>query len=164
MPLTLDFIRDPGCSGDAFNRFCKNAQTNEVLYYCEANDSKLEIHRGDKYGPLIADTRSCPSSPGATDIRVLAAGNRNSHCHHDEDTRRTHFVKNGRKFSWKNRTQLVDDTGAVVAQMQSNTDPEDRRAGRLVINTEQDSKGLLDPIVMTALMVQERSEEDRSWF
>jgi hypothetical protein len=162
MPLTLDFIRDPGCSGDAFNRFCENPQTHEVLYYCEANDSKLEIHRGNKYGPLIADTQSCPSCPGATDIRVIGAA-RSPHLHHDEDTRRTHFVKNGRKFSWKNRSQLVDDTGAVVAQMQSASDPEARRAGRLVIN-DQENKALVEPIVMTALMVQERSEEDRSWF
>jgi hypothetical protein len=163
MPLTLDFIRDPGCSGDAFNRFCQDAQTREVLYYCEANDSQLEIHRGNKYGPLVADTRSCPSQPGATDIRMLAAGNRNAHVHHDETTRRTHFTKNGRKFSWKNRSQLVDDTGAVVAQMQTFSDPEARRAGRLVIN-DQENRGLVEPIVMTALIVQERSEEDRSWF
>lgn len=76
----------------------------------------------------------------------------------------THFVENGRKYHWNGQAELVDDeTGAVLAQL-SNVGANKHTSGRLVIKPEGHYQNLTDPIVMTALMVQERSEQGTAWF
>ena len=162
--LTFEIVRDPGFSGEWLNRLCRNPETKEVLYYCDvSDDSKLEIHRGNKHGPTIARSTMCRTHPGATDIcpagRSQVAAD---HLHHDERTSKTHFIKNGRKYHWNGQTELVDDlTGTVVAELSYAGDREHEKS-TLVIHTPE--SGLTDPIVMTAMMVQERSDEGRSWF
>jgi len=166
--LTIDIVRDPGVCGEWLNRYCKNADTNEILYYCDvSDDSKLEIHRGNKYGPIIAHSRMCSSKPGATDILVTDRRSRGrvNHIHHDDRTAGTHFVENGRKYHWNGQTELVEDvTGAVLAQLSFNNSL-DGSSGKLIIKPEAHyDHDLVDPIVMTALIVQERKDENRSWF
>jgi len=59
--------------------------------------------------------------------------------------------------------ELLDGkTGAVLAQMSLARDAEARRSGELVI--KEQAFGLRDPIVMSALLVQERFDEANSCF
>jgi hypothetical protein len=105
---------------------------------------------------------------GATDIRVTEprSAARPAHIHHDEHTSKTYFTANGHKYHWNGRTQLVEDqSGAVLAQLSLVNDTYKRNGGKLVIKPEgYSSHKLTDPIVMTAMIVQERFDEGRSWF
>ena len=136
----------------------------EILYYCDVfEDSNLEIRRGNKYGPIIAKSRRCSSNPGATDILLSEA--RSDHLHHEENSRRTSFTNNGRKYHWNERTELVDESGNVLAQLSLVSNTQKRSGGRLTIKPEAyDSLGLKDSIMMTAMIVQERFDESMSWF
>ena len=141
----------------------------EVLYYCDvSDDSTFEIHRGNKYGPVVAKSRRCRMDAGATDVLLaepLPAA-RSSHIHHDEHTCKTHFTANGQRYHWNGRIQLVEDkTGTVLAQLSLVSDTHKRNGGKLIIKPEgYFSQKLTDPIIMSAMVVQERFDEGRSWF
>jgi hypothetical protein len=163
--LTLDIIRDPGFCGEWFNRFAQNAETHQVLYYCDVTeDSKLEIHRGNKYGPVVAKTNSCSKAPGATDLVMTGRRSGPEHIHHDERSKQTHFVDNGHRYHWSGPTghnELVDEAGAVLAELSWPVRETSRtQKGKLVIRNQ----ALVDPIVMSALVVQERADESGAWF
>src|SRR5271170_2847553 len=164
--LTLDIVRDEGVCGDWFNRFARNADTNEVLYYLDVfDDSNCEIHRGNKYGPVIAKSRMCRSNPRATDLLITDPRSltRLEHVHHDERSHSTSFVGDGQRYHW-NGSELVDDaTGTVLAQMSASKNSQQRTLGKLVIKAGV-FENLTDPIVMTAMIAQERADESRSYF
>jgi hypothetical protein len=136
----------------------------EVLYYCDVfEDSNLEIHRGDRNGPVVAKSRRCSSNSGATDI--LLSGARSAHLHHDEHTARTSFTNNGREYHWNKQRELVDESGKVFAQLSLVSDIEKRSGGKLTIKPEAyASPSLKDPIMLTALVVHERFDESKAWF
>ena len=131
-------------------------------------ESQLEIHRGGKKGPVIGTSSACLTTPGATDI--VAPERRGNiqleHVHHDEHTSRTHFTEGEHKFYWNGHAELVEaKTGEVIAQLSSVTsDKQDSKIGKLVIKPHGQSPKLIDLVVMTALIVQERSDEARAWF
>jgi hypothetical protein len=104
----------------------------------------------------------------ATDILVAEPlpAPRSSHIHHDEHTSKTHFIVNGQRYHWNGQTQLVEDkTGAILAQMSLVNDTYKRNGGKLTIKPEgYSSQKLTDPIIMSAMIVQERFDEGRSWF
>jgi len=160
--LRLDIIRDPGFCGDWMNCYCENADTHESLYYCDvaSDDHQLEIHRGNKYGPVIAKTSRCMSNPGATDM--VARGGSAKHIHYDENRASSYFSAGGQNYRWNSNMELLNDSGAVVAQMSLVRDTQARRSGELLI--KEDAVALADPIVMSALLVQERLEEQNACF
>jgi hypothetical protein len=82
--------------------------------------------------------------------------------YHDDLAAKTHFSGNGHKYHWNGQT-LVDETGAVVAQLSAVVDDPQEITGKLVIKG-QHSQALRDPIVISALLVQSRSDENRTWF
>lgn len=164
--LTLEIVRDEGVCGDWLNRFARNPETNEVLYYLDVfDDSNVEVHRGNKYGPVIARSRLCRSSPRATDLLVTDPRSLSGlqHIHHDERTHATHFVGNGQRYHWKGSELVDDSTGVVVAEMSSAKDTFHRKSGKLVIKAGA-FQNLTDPIVMTAMIAQERADESKSYF
>ena len=148
------------------NKVCQNAETHETLYYCDVyDDSSLEIHRGTKYGPVIAKSSRCRSNPGATDFLLTdRRAVQSAHIHHDERRAATHFTENGRGYHWNGQSELVEDgTGHVVAQLSSVVNDGHRgKSGKLVIRG--DNQRLRDPIVMTAMMLQEQADEAGSYF
>jgi hypothetical protein len=158
--LRLDIIRDPGMCGDWMNRYCENADTHESLYYCDVatDENLLEFHRGNKYGPVIARTSRCVSTPGATDIVT----GKNGHIHYDERRARSSFSEGGQHYSWNSDMELTNDQGSVLAQMSFVQDQEARRSGELVIKEE--AIALREPIVLSALLVQERFDESKAYF
>ena len=157
--LTLDIVRDEGVCGDWLNRFARNADTNEDVF----DDSTVEIHRGNKYGPVIAKSRMCRSNPRATDLLITDPRSRLEHVHHDERSHSTSFVGNGQRYHW-NGSELVDDsTGTVLAEVSASKNTHQRTSGKLVIKAGA-FQNLTDPIVMTAMIAQERADESRSYF
>ena len=164
--LTFEIVRDEGVCGDWLNRFARNPETKEVLYYLDVfDDSNVEIHRGNKYGPVIAKSRMCRSNPRATDLLVTDPRSRThlDHIHHDSRTHATSFMDNGQKYHWNGLELVNDTTGNVLAEMSLAKDTLHHKSGNLVIKagTWQD---LTDPIVMTAMVVQERDDEAKSYF
>jgi hypothetical protein len=139
----------------------------EILYYCDVyDDSQLEIHRGNKYGPVIARSGRCRTNPGSTDILLTEPRPRvrPAHLHHDENSSSTHFVDDGRKYHWNKQRELIDEqNGHVIAQLSLVKDSTQRNGGKLTIKPEGYLK-LTEPIVMTAFMVQERFDESHAWF
>jgi hypothetical protein len=103
----------------------------------------------------------CRQKPGGTDIFITGRRRRNplDHIHHDNLTSLTHFIEDGQKYHWNGQSELVEDaTGNVVAQL---CPARDNLQHNLVIKSHQN---LTDQIVMTALMVQERADEAKSYF
>jgi hypothetical protein len=166
--LTIEIVRDPDVLGNDLNRFFRNTETNQVLYYCDVlEDSKLEIHKGSKYGPVVARSNVCRSHPGATDLQIANA--RLGHVHHDDRQMKASFSNNGSTYQWtgrKGHSQLMSQTGEVIAEMAwPARNAHRRQTGKLVIHRADNyAENLTDPILMTALLVQERADETRSWF
>jgi hypothetical protein len=109
----------------------------------------------------------CKSNPRATDLLLTQPRSVAplEHLHHDDRARATHFVGNGQKYHWNANAELVEDaTGTVLAELSSTKSMHQHKSGRLVIKSTGTLLNLTDPIVMTALMVQERADERRSYF
>jgi hypothetical protein len=129
-----------------------------------AADHTLIIHRGGKSGVPIATTSSpIPAKEGVTEVHFPDASDPLvlEHVHHDflhlHGT--TSFTYNGKKYHWKGHTGLVDDeTDTLLALFHSSWFTFDwTKVGRLEITSE--GKQILDIAVITALIVQERSDE-----
>lgn len=88
---------------------------------------------------------------------------RTRHVHYDENRAKAYFTEDGHNYHWNSNLELLDDqTGGVVAYMSVAKNAEARRSGELVIKEE--GYALRDPIVMSALLVQERFDEANSCF
>jgi hypothetical protein len=129
-------------------------------------DHKLSIHRGDKAGPIIATTGGlCPTQKGVTEVYLQEDSNPIvlEHIHHEtfHIHGKTMFTFNGKKYHWKGHTGLVDDeTDTLLAIFHSSWfDLNWNKVGRLEITSE--GKKLLNIAVITALIVQERSDEGK---
>ena len=137
------------------------------MYYCEAAPGhKLTIHRGDKTGPVIATTGDVNmAKEGVTEVRFADESNSIvlEHVHHKflHIYGKTMFTYNGKKYHWKGQTGLVDDdTDTLMALFHSSWfDLNWNKVGRLEITSE--GKKILDMAVITALIVQERSDEGK---
>ena len=165
--FTVEFVRDPGVSGEWLNRFVVDLDTKKVLYYCDvSDDSYFEVHRGDINGPVVAFSQQCPSQPGSTDVVLThpAEDFKVEHMHYDTATNLTEITGNGRKYSWK-KGELVDEEGVLLAQLHviEREDDNDQRLGTLAVKG-RNVQGLTDAIVVSALLVQERSDENKTWF
>lgn len=134
------------------------------MYYCETDEeSNVIIHRGDKDGPVIATATQCLGQNGVTDIQFTESGPtiRLEHVHsvlpffHGK----TFLTVGEKKYHWKGHTALIDDeTGVMLAAFHATfLETEYHKLGRLVITKE--GKELIDVVVCSCLVQQERSEE-----
>ena len=128
-------------------------------------DHKIIVHRGPKTGPVLATGLLCPDKEGVTEV------------HFESDTGvitlehvkhaplhihgKTEFSYRGKKYHWKGHTGLVDDEhGTLLAIFYSSWfDLNWNKVGRLEVTT--DGQKMLDIAVITALIVQERSDEEK---
>lgn len=129
-------------------------------------DHKLTVHRGDKTSPVIATTGGlCPTEKGVTEVFLEEDSNPIvlEHIHHEtfHIHGKTLFTYKGKKYHWKGHTGLVDDeTDTLLAIFHSSWfDLNWNKVGRLEITSE--GKKLLNIAVITALIVQERSDEGK---
>ena len=85
------------------------------------------------------------------------------HLHHEDISSMTRFTVDGKVYYWNGHTELVDvETGDVLAQFYPSwlvIDVQEHKLGKLVLKEE--NKDLIDVAVITALVVQERSDEGR---
>jgi hypothetical protein len=85
------------------------------------------------------------------------------HLHHEDIPSMTRFTANGKVYYWNGHAELVSvETGDIIARFYPSwlvIDVQEHKLGKLVINEER--KDLMDLAVITALVVQERSDESR---
>ena len=72
---------------------------------------------------------------------------RSDRLHHEEHTRRTSFTNNGRKYYWDEQTELVDESGNVLAQLSLVSDTQKRRGGKLTIKPAARNIARAGPLV-----------------
>jgi len=177
-PTILSFYREAGSRDEHWlNRYVQNAETHvppvdggadpqATLYYCEDKQGKITIHQGDKMGPVLATAEPCKDKEGKTEIHPSDSSSSVvlNHIHHGLGPLlhgKTQFELNGEKYHWKGHTEFINDqSGLVLAKFHPTTlEGPKHKIGSLVI--EWDGKALMDMIVITALVVQERSDEGK---
>jgi hypothetical protein len=154
-------IREYVCHND-----CEINRLQKLRYYCEALPSaELHIHRGNKEGPIVADVKPCLLTPSTTDVNFCDPlyTLELEHFHHEQIPSMTRFTVDGKSYYWSGHVELVNvKTGDLAAQFYPSwhvIDVQEHKLGKLVI--KEDAKDMMDIIVTTALVVQERSDEAR---
>jgi hypothetical protein len=136
------------------------------MYYEETTkEHNLNIHRGDKTGPIIARGNTCLEKEGTTEVHFSESQSSATisliHQHHDfwHFHGKTTFEYEGKKYHWKGHTALVDDASNTLLAVFHTSWAETRvdKLGRLEIMPE--GSKLQDLVVVSALVVQERSDE-----
>lgn len=132
------------------------------MYYCAVepdlrhDDTKLVFRRGGRQGPIIATADPCPERKYQTDLHFLESNLLIplEHKHH------LHFCFGGKLFHWKGHEELVEDeSGRTVAMFK----PSLFEGNRMKIGgMSVDRMGMVDLVVFTALVMQERNEEFKS--
>ena len=104
-------------------------------------------------------------TPGATDIHLLSPKSvlQLAHPHDPGSDCQSYFEFNGVRYGWDGHSELFErEDGTGIARFYASWDVVDEgehQIGKLVIT--KNGKSMEDVIVMTALVVQERSEEAR---
>ena len=122
----------------------------------------MTLHRGGHDGPVIGTAKPCTVRQGSTDINFVDPKSTVSLQHKDHwippRHSRTYFSVDDKKYHWKGYDELVEsDTKSVIAKFQSNWwqyETHDERIGRLEVSRPD----LMDMIVFTAMIVEERAE------
>jgi hypothetical protein len=134
----------------------------ETLYYCHADpDSKLTIHRGGPDGPIFATGETCKDVEGSTEI-FLKESNTSILVHHEHHKLpfthcKTRFTYNKNPYHWQDHTELVDDvSGEAVGKFHASWL---EGTGHKIGTLEVPHAGMQDLAVITAIVVQERSDE-----
>jgi hypothetical protein len=137
------------------------------MYHCESQDNKtLVIRRGGKHGEIVAYATQCLERDGVTDIHLLEPKKCTIQLEHDSTINpffhgKAGFRVNGKSYHWKGHTALIEDgTGILIAALHTRffeSDP--YKLGTFVVTL--DGKGMLDLVVVTCLVMQERSEEGK---
>ena len=86
------------------------------------------------------------------------------HIHFENQSREATFTHNGQRFHWTPKLEVVDETGSVFAELESSKDPKELRVARVRVKSEAVSHRLMDYIALTALIVQVRHDEAKTWF
>ena len=136
----------------------------DVVYYTEVDDDQnVTIHRGGKDGPVLATATLCLHESGTTDLH-FTEGPVSVHLEHVHHLLPffhgvTSFTYDAKKYHWKGHTALIDDqTKCLLATMHTRyLETDSHKLGTLVIT--EDGKEILDLAVVSALVLQERSEE-----
>jgi hypothetical protein len=134
----------------------------EVLYYCKADpDSKLTIYCGNNGGPILAEGEVSKTIEGSTEIYFSATSTSIEihHVHHKLPFThcKTLFTYNGKQYHWKDHTEVIDDaTGEVVGKFHATwLEGSGHKIGTLEVKDTE----MQDLVVVTAIVVQERSDE-----
>jgi hypothetical protein len=137
----------------------------ETVYYLEVSaDHGITIHRGSKTGLVIATGVLCREKEGVTQVQFPGAATSIDlqHVSHDIFSHgKTGFTYADKKYHWKGHTGLVDDeTDKLLAIFHSSWfDRNYSKVGKLEVTS--DGQKVLDVAVITALIVQERSDEEK---
>jgi hypothetical protein len=122
------------------------------------------LHRGGKTDEVIATAVPCLEREGYTDIHFTQPRKLTLSFNHEFfDLPFFHskhrFAANGKKYFWKGHTELVEEEHDVLCATFTPSWLEDKghRIGQLVVTG--DGKDIMDIIVFTALIVQERTDE-----
>jgi hypothetical protein len=136
------------------------------LYYCETDDNyQITVHRGGKDGPVIATANQCLEKEGVTDIHFVDAKctvcMEHAHSHLPFFHGKHSFTYKDTKYHWKGHTALIDDqSGVLLAALHTRyLEPDPHKLG--TIDITPDGRSLMDVVVITCLVMQERSEEGR---
>ena len=122
------------------------------------------MHRGGKRDEVIATAVPCLEREGYTDIHFSKPEKLTISFNHEFFDlpffySKHYFTANGRKYYWKGHTELVEEEHDVLCATFTPSWIEDKghRIGQLVIKS--DGKEIMDVIVFTQLIVQERTDE-----
>lgn len=136
----------------------------EVLYYCETDKiGKLTFHRAGKDGPIIATGDPCLEVEGQTDVHFLEPKStiQLRHEHHKLPNlkSKTSFQVDNKSYYWRGHNDLLDEeTHSLIATFHPSwLEGSCHKIGRLEIMAEVPQ----DVIVITALVVQERTDEHK---
>jgi hypothetical protein len=116
-------------------------------------------------GTVIATGKPCLDKDGVTDITLIepAFTIQLEHVHHKLPSihGKTSFTYDGKKYHWKGHTALVEEeTGKLLAAFHPKfLNLHFQKLGNLIITAEGEK--LLDIVVTTCLVVQERSDEHK---
>lgn len=123
----------------------------------------MSIHHGDKNGHIIANANACLVTPGVTDVHFEHPLHtvELEHILYPDSSSKTTFSVNGKSYHWKGHAELLEDeTQLKVAHFYPSwliIDVKEHKLGKLIIY----EKDLMDLVIATALVVQERSDEGR---
>ena len=139
----------------------------DIKYYCEAGaEQTITVHRGDKDGPVLATGKPCLTESGATDIHMNTDPPFTVHFQHSSSLLpffhgKTTFNFEGNRYHWKGHTALIDDdSGVLQAAFDAKLfEHEPDHLGKLVVS--YDGQKMLDLVVISCLLVQERSDEGK---
>ena len=136
------------------------------MYFAVADeDHNVTVHKGSKTGPIIGTATQCLTQDGQTDVHLLSP-KESFQLHHKHSllpffNGKTLFQKGERKFHWSGQTALVEEpSGAFLAGFHARYfETEEHKLGSLVVTKE--GQELLDLVVVTCLVMQERSDEGK---
>ena len=135
----------------------------EIKYFCEVDQGDLHItvYKGDYSGPVIATAIQSRDKGGVTKIKMTTS-NQALHLKHGHNllSNNTLFEIAGKRVHWKGQSELVEDeTGICLAVYKAKRfESQNRKLGTLLVTAHGVQH--VDIIVSSALVKQERTEED----
>jgi len=128
-------------------------------------EHNVTIHKGSKTGPIIATATQCLTQDGQTDIHFVNPKEsitlQHKHSLLPFFHGKTLFQKSGKNFHWSGQTALVEEgSGAFLAGFHARFfESQEHKLGSLVVTKEGGE--ILDLVVVTCLVMQERSDEGK---
>jgi hypothetical protein len=123
----------------------------------------LTFHRGGKDGPIIATTTPSLEKESGTDIQFYEPNFSfpllHTHRKLPSLTGKTSFSTNGKDYHWKGHNELIDDSSKDVVARFHPTWLEG--SGQKIGTLELSQKDIQDIAVITAIVVQERTDEHK---
>jgi hypothetical protein len=125
----------------------------------------VTIYKGSRTGPIIATATPCLTQDGQTDIHFVAPREsltlQHKHSLLPFFHGKTLFEKEGKRFHWSGQTALVEEgNGTFLAGFHARFfESKEHTLGSLVITREGGE--FLDLVVITCLVMQERSDEGK---
>lgn len=125
------------------------------------SDKKAVFHRGEETGAVIATANICEEKQGSSEVEMAELSSTVSLQHMPRKMLivppKTFFSYNGNKYYWKGYSDFfAEKTDKLLAQYQPATDDSSDKFGELIVS--EGDKGLIDLIVVSAFIVQRRSD------
>jgi hypothetical protein len=116
------------------------------------------FHRGGKDGPIIAIADACIPTPGATDLKFLEPEQiiLLTHKHHPSGVQ-TVFKVGDKEYAWTGHEELLQDGTKIAKFHPTWFEGVGHHIGHLDFVGPVD--GVKDLVVLSSLVVQERSDE-----
>ena len=139
------------------------ADEQEVVFYVDFGPGKtITLRRGHRDGSVVATGEVCEDKQGSSEVKMG-----------DEVTvtlehvprrmlmlpAKTTFAIDGKKYYWKNYTDLFDASNDKLIAQYSPVEVENKenKTGDLLI-TEDEMTGLRDLVVISAIILQQRAD------